>query len=110
MPSAIGRRAHGWSKVGIDSLADFFDLAGADATRTRMNTDASAMGTYCLDALHIRLGDLLAFVVRMAHFVTAEPAFAANFAFTCHECEPPYVKMIAERGLTYHKNTVFARK
>jgi hypothetical protein len=70
-------------------LADFLDLAGTDAARASMNTNASAMGAYSLDALHIRLGDLLAFVVSVAHFVAAEPAFTANFAFTCHESNPP---------------------
>jgi hypothetical protein len=75
-----------------------------------MDANVSAMGAYRFDALHIRLGDLLAFVVGVAHFVAGKPAFTANFAFTCHESNPPYVKMIAKRGLTYHKNTLFARK
>lgn len=78
-----------------DRLADLLDLAGTDAASASMNTNASAMGAYSLDALHIRLGDFLALVVRMTHFVAAEPAFTANFAFTCHESNPPYVKMIA---------------
>jgi len=88
MPSTTGRRAY--ALIGKDGLADFFiDLAGADAACACMNTNAAAMGTHGLDALHIRFGNLLAFVVRMAHFVAAEPAFTANFAFTCHVNVPP---------------------
>jgi len=87
LPPATGRRA--WSKAGKYGLADFFDFAGADAARTCMDTNASAMGSSRLDALHIRLGDLLAFVVRMAYFVAGKPAFTANIAFTCHENIPP---------------------
>lgn len=54
-----------------------------------MDANAAAMGANGLDALHVRFGDLLASVVCMAHFVAAEPAFAANFAFTCHVNVPP---------------------
>jgi hypothetical protein len=78
-----------------DGLADFFDFAGADAACACMDANVSAMGADRLDALHIRLGDLLAFVVRMAHFVAGKPAFTANFAFTCHENILHLVKMIA---------------
>ncbi len=87
MPFATGRRAYAQS--GKDGSADFFDLAGADAARACMDANASSMGTYGLDALHIRLGDLLASVVSVAHLVAGKPAFTANFAFTCHENIPP---------------------
>ena len=83
-------------KTGNDTLADFLaDLAGADAACASMDTNAAAMGTDGLDALHIRFGNLLALVVSVAHFVAGKPAFTANFAFTCHESNPPYVLMSA---------------
>ena len=87
-PRHRGRRAYAWAGKK-EGLADFFNFAGADATRACMDANASAMGTYSLDALHIRLGYLLASVVSVAHFVAGKPAFTANFAFTCHESNPP---------------------
>ena len=89
MPAAGGRRA--LRSLNKDGLADLlFDLAGADAACASMYTNASTMGAHCLDALHVRLGELFAFVVGVAHFVAAEPAFTANFTFTRHESNPPY--------------------
>ena len=87
MPPA--HRAEGIAYAGNYGLADFFDLAGADAARAGMHANTSSMGTRCLDALHIRLGDFFAFVVSVAHFVAGKPAFTANVAFTCHENIPP---------------------
>ena len=48
-----------------------------------------------LDALKIGLGYFLGPIVRMAYFVAAERAFAANLTLTCHGDVLLNLKMIA---------------
>jgi hypothetical protein len=73
-------------------LTDFFHFAGTYAARAHMHPYMGAVRSHCLDALDVRLGHFLGFVVGMAYLVSAELALAANFACTCHRYDPPQMK------------------
>jgi hypothetical protein len=64
-----------------------------------MHADMGAVRSHCLDALDVRFGYLLRFVVGVAHLIAAELAFAADFTCSCHESPPRTIEiMMVETG------------
>ena len=60
-----------------------------------MHPDVTAARAQRLDALKVRLGNLLGLIVGMAHLVAAERSLAANLTLTCHGYVLLNLKMIA---------------
>ena len=71
-------------RIRSGGLTDFLYFTGPNAARTDMQTHMRAMCTHCFYRLNVRFGKFLGPVVGMAHFVSAEFAFPANFALTGH--------------------------
>lgn len=76
-------------------LTDLLDLAGAETAGADMHPDVTAARAHCLDTLKVGLGYFFGLIVRMAHLVAAERAFAANLTLTCHGDVLLNLKMIA---------------
>jgi hypothetical protein len=90
--------------------ADFFYFARAYATRANMHAYMGAVRSHCLDALDVRFGYLLRFVVGVAHLIAAEFAFATDFTCSCH-CilHVPLNNNSVEAGVQYHNTGRVAR-
>ena len=76
-----------------------------------MHAHMGAIRPHCLDALDIRFGYFLGLVVGMAHLITAELAFAANFTCSRHSAvlQKYDVGTVKKQSVQYHKNGLFAR-
>ncbi len=68
----------------LEQLAYLLYFARADTARAHMHPYMRSMRPDSLYTLDIRFGNLLSFVVGMAHLIPAELALTADFTRSCH--------------------------